>query len=268
MNASKIANADPSFRILILGLPGSGKTTLANKLKEFFPNATYLNADEVRKEADDWDFSDEGRVRQAQRMKDKADEAGGMVVADFVCPTPETRAAFAPHMTIYMDTIEQGRFEDTNKVFVAPKYADFTVYGWGYDKQDLYEMASIISRTQPQGIMIGRFQPFHNGHKALLDKILEKHSACCIMVRYVPVSDNNPLCMTKVFEGIQAELSDQKYRGRYSIVAVPNVAGVYYGRDVGYVVEEIELPAEIQAISATAIRKERGIVAVQREVLQ
>ena len=100
MNASKIANADPSFRILVLGLPGSGKTTFAKQLMEFFPNGTHLNADEVRTAADDWDFSDAGRVRQAQRMKDKANEAGGLVVADFVCPTPETRAAFAPHIII------------------------------------------------------------------------------------------------------------------------------------------------------------------------
>lgn len=267
MNASKQLNADPSFRILIMGLPGSGKTTFAKRLMEFFPNATHLNADEVRKEADDWDFSEEGRVRQAERMKTKANEAGGLVVADFVCPTPETRAAFAPHMVIMMNTIEAGRFEDTNRVFIPPKHTDFNVTGWDYGKAELYEVASIIARAQPQGIMIGRFQPFHGGHKALLDSILEKHNACCIMVRTVPMSNGNPLGLQQVFEEIQAALSDEKYRGRFRIMAIPNVAGVYYGRDVGYVVEEIELPVDIQAISATAIRKERGL-GLERESLQ
>lgn len=267
MNASKQLNADPSFRVLVMGLPGAGKTTLTERLMKFFPNGTHLNADEVRKEADDWDFSDEGRVRQAQRMKDKANEAGGLVVADFVCPTPETRAAFAPHMVILLDTIEAGRFEDTNKVFIAPKHVDFRVTGWDYGDAELYDVASTIARAQPQGVMIGRFQPFHGGHKALLDKILEKHGSCCIMVRTVPMSNGNPLGLREVFEGIQNELTDPKYRGRYSIMAVPNVAGVYYGRGVGYHIEEIELPEEIQAISATAIRKERGL-GLERESLQ
>lgn len=267
MNASKQQNADPSFRILVMGLPGSGKTTFAKHLLEFFPNATHLNADEVRKESNDWDFSEAGRVRQAERMKTKADEAGGLVVADFVCPTPETRAAFAPHMVIMMNTIEAGRFEDTNKVFIPPKHTDFTVSGWDYGKGEVYEVASIIARAQPQGIMIGRFQPFHGGHKALLDKIIERHGMCCIMVRTVPMSNGNPLGLNEVIEGIQKELTDEKYRGKYSIMPIPNVAGVYYGRDVGYVVEEIELPADIQAISATAIRKERGL-GLERENLQ
>lgn len=267
MNASKLLNADPSFRVLVMGLPGSGKTTLTKQMMEFFPNATHLNADEVRKESNDWDFSEAGRIRQAQRMRDKADEAGGLVFADFVCPTPETRAAFAPHIIILMKTIEEGRFEDTNRVFVEPKAPDFTVTGWDYNKQDLYDLASIIARARPQGIMIGRYQPFHGGHKALLDKILEKHDMCCIMVRTVPMSDGNPLGLDEVIKGIQAELQDEKYKGRFSIMPIPNVAGVYYGRDVGYNVEQIELSAEIHAISATAIRKERGIK-LEREHVQ
>lgn len=259
MNASKIANAEKSFRILIMGLPGSGKTTLAEKLKSKLPAATHLNADEVRKAADDWDFSAEGRLRQAARMKDAADAAGGMVIADFVCPTPETRAAFAPHVVILMDTIEAGRFEDTNAVFTRPAVVDYVISSFNYSEADVVHAARWIVQAQPQGIMVGRFQPFHGGHKALVDKILEKHHMCCIMVRTVPASNGNPLGVTEVVDGIQHELQDPKYRGRYNIMVVPNVAGVYYGRDVGYEIEQIDLPADIQAISATAIRKERGI---------
>lgn len=260
MNASKTANAEKSFRVLVMGLPGSGKTTLTEKLRQLLPVSTHLNADEVRKEHDDWDFSDEGRLRQAHRMREKADQVGGLVFGDFVCPTAETREAFAPHLIVLMKTIEAGRYEDTNKVFVEPGKPDFVITGWGYDTTELYEMATLITKLRPQGIMIGRFQPFHGGHKALLGKVIEKHGFASIFVRMVPQSKNNPINLGDVFNNIRAELdADPNFFGRYAIMPVPNIAGVYYGRDVGYNVEQIDLGADIHAISATDIRKERGI---------
>ena len=114
------------MKILIMGLPGAGKTTLASKLSPLL-NAKWLNADEVRKEANDWDFSDEGRKRQATRMANKAEELkkdGNIVIADFVCPTEKARSLFGPDYIIWMDTIEKGRFEDTNKIFVPPEKYD------------------------------------------------------------------------------------------------------------------------------------------------
>ena len=115
--------------ILIMGLPGSGKTTLANEIAPVL-NAKRLNADEVRKEANDWDFSQEGRKRQAKRMADfalKLKSEGNFVVADFICPTPEARTLFPADYTIWVDTIKEGRFEDTNHMFEPPKKCDFEV---------------------------------------------------------------------------------------------------------------------------------------------
>ena len=112
-----------------MGLPGSGKTTLANELAPMI-NAKRLNADEVRKEANDWDFSEEGRKRQAKRMADfasKLKEDGNFVVADFICPTPEARNLFPADFTIWVDTIKEGRFADTNAMFVKPEKYDYHV---------------------------------------------------------------------------------------------------------------------------------------------
>ena len=115
--------------ILIMGLPGSGKTTLATELVPLL-KAKWLNADEVRKEANDWDFSAEGRTRQAKRMWSKAQEyknQGNHVVADFICPTPAARALFPADFVIWVDTIKEGRFDDTNKMFVKPEKYNFHV---------------------------------------------------------------------------------------------------------------------------------------------
>ena len=112
-----------------MGLPGSGKTTLANELAPLL-NAKRLNADEVRKEANDWDFSEEGRKRQSKRMADfalKLKEDGNFVVADFICPTPEARKLFSADFIVWVNTIKEGRFEDTNKMFIKPDKYDFQV---------------------------------------------------------------------------------------------------------------------------------------------
>ncbi len=112
-----------------MGLPGSGKTTLASELVPLL-KAKWLNADEVRKEANDWDFSAEGRTRQAKRMWSKAQEyknQGNHVVADFICPTPAARALFPADFVIWVDTIKEGRFDDTNKMFVKPAKYNYHV---------------------------------------------------------------------------------------------------------------------------------------------
>jgi len=112
-----------------MGLPGSGKTTLASKLVPLL-NAKWINNDKVRKDANDWDFSEEGRIRQAKRMAalaEKNKQEGNYVVCDFICPTPKARELFNADYTIWMDTIDRGRFEDTNAMFIKPKKFDFKV---------------------------------------------------------------------------------------------------------------------------------------------
>ena len=120
------------MKILIMGLPGSGKTYLAERLQPLLEAAWY-NADKVRGMAGDWDFSDDGGTRQSLRMKNLADfetSHNRFVICDFVCPTEETRNIFDPDILIWLDTIKEGRFEDTNKIFEEPSNCDFKIEEW------------------------------------------------------------------------------------------------------------------------------------------
>ena len=112
-----------------MGLPGAGKTTLANELNKLIESKR-LNADKIRRAANDWDFSEEGRTRQAKRMSDaalKLKSEGHNVIADFICPTPEARSLFPADYVIWVDTIKEGRFDDTNKMFIKPEKYNFHV---------------------------------------------------------------------------------------------------------------------------------------------
>ena len=134
------------MKILVMGLPESGKSTFAEPLsKSLF--ATWINANQVRAKYDDWDFSVEGRIRQSQRMKYLSDGvvlAGGVAVADFICPTEETRKEFNPDFIIWMDTISVGKYEDTNKIFLPPEKYDVRISKW-IDVNQLYKCLENIN---------------------------------------------------------------------------------------------------------------------------
>jgi len=126
-------------RILIMGLPGAGKTTLAKQLAEPL-NAQWFNADEIRAKFNDWDFSIEGRIRQSQRMRQLADASKyDYVIADFVAPLVEMREIFAADYTIWMDTISKGRFDDTNTVFEPPTHWDLKIVNYDYNVDKILE---------------------------------------------------------------------------------------------------------------------------------
>ncbi len=257
-------------RILIFGLPGSGKSTLAEKLVEILGNADWHNADKIREKFNDWDFSPEGRERQSLRMRDyvrKSVAKKRYGVADFVCPTNELREKNVPEYVIWMDTIEEGRFEDTNKMFEKPDGSTFinavirSDEWWTEEKCE--EWAKLLAvdikdhefePKQPTTQMLGRFQPWHQGHQKLFERALAKHGQVAILVRDMPLTDDNPWQVDKICENIEIALA--KHAGKFRIYPMPNIMNITYGRGVGYKIEEEVLDEETQKISATKIREQ------------
>jgi adenylylsulfate kinase len=268
-------------KILVMGLPGSGKTTFSNSLKEFLesqsfyrpaenlsssrPIVEWFNADDVRKKFDDWDFSEAGRIRQSKRMHDLAAKSkADFVICDFVAPIVEMRNNFKADWIIWMDTIEKGRFEDTNKMFQPPEFYDFRITEQNAEKWSEFVGSHIIdNRRRPifewrreTVQMLGRWQPWHSGHRALFERALAKTGQVCIMIRDCQGwNQTNPFSWAEVKQNIKRDL-DPLYQGQYEIVVVPNIVEIVYGRDVGYSINRIDLPEDIQQISATKIREE------------
>jgi cytidyltransferase-like protein len=247
-------------KILILGLPGAGKTTLAQALAPLL-NAVVFNADAVRANLSrDLGFSHDDRVEHARRMGwmcDRVVETGGTVIADFVCPTPETRAAFGEAFVVFVNRIAAGRFEDTNRMFVPPERADVTVTAEGtpqyWAERILARLRPPFDPQKPTALFIGRYQPFHAGHQRLIEEGLGRVGQVCIAVRDTHgLDEKNPLPFFAVKQRIEAALA--AYEGRFVVVPLPNITHVFYGRDVGYKVERIVLDEETETISATRIR--------------
>ena len=251
--------------IQIIGLPGSGKTTLANTLASRI-GAIQLNADKVREDlSSDLGFTPEDRVEQARRLGAVArllKEQGQTVVVDFVCPTADTREAFGKaDLLIWMNTIQESRFEDTNLVWENPK--DNTCH-WIFVELDQEDKADTIIKefnlfdwSAPTTLQLGRYQPWHEGHQALKEEAHKRTDQVLLGVRNTyGTSDKDPLTFEEVERYIR---ENSPKRVGTLILKLPNITNIVYGRDVGYKIEHIDLPPEIQAISATQKRKELGI---------
>lgn len=253
--------------ILIFGLPGSGKTALAKSLLNRV-DAIHLNADEVRADLNsDLGFSVEDRVEQARRMGALArllSSQGKLVVVDFVCPTKETRLAFGKaDFTVWMNRISEGRFEDTNKLWETPDPEYYQVEveaNWGIEKETstIIEKANLFDWSAPTTLMLGRYQPWHEGHEALKNEGHERTPQVLVGVRNTyKTSEKDPLTFEEVERYIRQNSGN--LWGSTLVLRLPNITNIIYGRDVGYKIEHVELSAEIQAISATQKRKELGI---------
>ena len=259
------------MKILIMGLPGSGKTYLAGALKTYLEahqrKVAWFNADEVRKRFNDWDFSQEGRIRQSLRMSDlAAQEESQFVICDFVAPLVEMRNNFKADWTVWLDTIERGRFEDTNKAFIAPVVYDFRITEQACEKWAEFVGLHILdNRRRPvfdwrreTVQMLGRWQPWHLGHRALFDRAIAKTGQVVIQIRDCQGwNGSNPFAAAQVGDLVRRDL-DPLYQGQYEIQLVPNVVNITYGRDVGYKIDQEVFDAATHAISATQIRKALG----------
>jgi adenylate kinase family enzyme len=251
-----------------MGLPGSGKTTLANQLAKELQFVEHFNADEVRKKYNDWDFTEQGRIRQSVRMRELADNStADYVICDFVAPIPAMRNNFKADWTIWVDTIREGRYADTNKMFIQPDIYDFRI-----TEQDAEKWAEFIAdhiidnRRRPvfdwkkeTVQMLGRWQPWHDGHRALFERLLQKTGQVLIQVRDVQGwQGSNPFNFFDVVKFIKRDL-DPLYQGQYDIMLVPNIVHIGWGRGVGYTSGEETFDDSVTDISATKIRKELGL---------
>ena len=280
-------------KILIMGLPGAGKTFLATALKKYieensnirnFPmdrainmermpttykcSVDWFNADEIRKKYNDWDFSREGRIRQSLRMAEFALKCSSdYVICDFVAPLVEMRNNFKADWTIWVDTIDQGRFEDTNKAFIPPEVYDFRITEQNADKWAEFIGNHILeNRRRPvfdwkkeTVQMLGRWQPWHAGHRALFERLIAKTGQVVIQVRDVQGwQGSNPFAIDQVKGFIKRDL-DPIFQGQYEIQVVPNIVHIGWGRGVGYTSGEETFDESITQISATNIRKEMNL---------
>lgn len=251
-------------KILIMGLPGAGKTTLAKVLAPRL-NAVHFNADDVRAHINkDLGFSEPDRIEHAGRMGwlcDRVVDVGCYAIADFICPTSLAREAFlsgGEAFIIWVDRFQVSTFADTNRMFEPPAFSHLRVTAVGapeyWAEEAMKQLRPVFDPKKPTALFVGRYQPFHEGHKALIVEGIKRVGQACIAVRDSQGTDeNNPFSFEYVRSRVEHGL--REYEGRFVVLAVPNITGIFYGRDVGYVVEQINLDSMIENISATEQRR-------------
>lgn len=249
--------------IVISGLPGTGKTALAKELARR-TNAVHLNADDVRADLSlDLGFSIEDRKEQARRLGAVArllSNQGQTVVVDFVNPTGDTRQSFGGcDYFVWVDRIKSGRFEDTNSMWEDPSSFDLKINaGQTIEEEAIIVLSGckLYDWTQPTTLMLGRYQPWHEGHQALKEEAHKRTDQVLVGVRNThETSEKDPL----PYQEVARYIHESNEPGNQLVMKLPNITNIIYGRDVGYKIEHVDLSPEVQAISATQKRKEMGI---------
>lgn len=242
-----------------MGLPGSGKTFLAKKIVNSL-KADWFNADKIRGKYNDWDFSSSGIIRQVKRMKKLADDSKKkFVVTDFICPLKKQFQIYKPDFIIWMDTIKKSRYPRINKIFQKPKKYDIRV-----TSKDANLWSKIIldqihpykwKNNNPTVSLLGRWQPFHDGHYELFLRAYQKTAQVIIYVKDVQNIGDNPFSFSQIKKLIDKKLVNL-FKNRYKVKLAPNITNIFYGRKVGYKIKKINLDKKIQKISGTKIRKQ------------
>lgn len=249
--------------IQVIGLPGSGKTTFAKELADRI-NGIHLNADEVRAELNkDLGFAPADRIEQARRMGALSRllaKQGYHVVVDFINPTAETRKAFGkPDKVVWMNRKPTRDFPDTTAMWQMPEHVDLM-----FDDQMEYDTAARVTCVdfrlhdwrKPTTLMLGRYQPWHEGHHALYEEAGNRTPQVMLGVRNTyKTSEKDPLN----FDQVKEYIAQDPVMDEAMVIKMPNITNIVYGRDVGYKIEQVSLGADIEAISATQKRKEMGI---------
>lgn len=249
--------------IQVIGLPGAGKTTFAKELADRI-NAIHLNADEVRSDLNkDLGFTDADRIEQARRMGALSRllaKQGHHVVVDFINPTAETREAFGePDKVVWMNRKPVRDFPNTTAIWQMPLKVDLT-FDDLIEYTDAVRVAIIDFRLhdwrKPTTLMLGRYQPWHEGHHALYEEAGKRTDQVLLGVRDTyKTSPKDPL----KFDEVKQYINKDPFMKGALVIKMPNITNIVYGRDVGYKIEQVKLGDEIEAISATQKRKQMGI---------
>lgn len=242
--------------ILIIGLPGAGKTALATQLAAK-TNSIHINADAVRADlSSDLGFSIEDRIEQARRVGAIArllSDQDRDVVVDFICPTKATRESFGhADKIIWVDRINKSQYEDTNAIWEDPIDYDLRIKPHLTLDQEVdfvIDRFKLVDWTKPTTLLLGRYQPWHDGHSALMAEGLKRTNQVVVAVRSsYKTSEKDPFSYPEVKEFIKSKETNP------FVLQLPNITNIIYGRDVGYEIEKVDLSSDLQSISATSIR--------------